>query len=170
MQIFRINSDTATAGLDVVAVKTELGFVQTLAHQDADGNWVLNDPPPNKALELAKCQRYYYQTANTALTSGGAWIAAGVHTRTAISSSYLNSVSLPVEMRATPAITTFFHGNDNKIIASAVGEWAEGTMIPDCSAIYANNKSFVIKCADTNSVKFAAGKIYGFHYIASADL
>ncbi|MDE7262275.1 MAG: hypothetical protein K2N78_09505 [Oscillospiraceae bacterium] len=32
--------------------------MQTLAHQDADGNWVLNDPPPNKALELAKCQRY----------------------------------------------------------------------------------------------------------------
>lgn len=45
---------------DVVkAAKLELGPVQTLAHQDADGNWVLNDPPPNKALERAKCQRYY---------------------------------------------------------------------------------------------------------------
>lgn len=42
----------------IVAVKLELGPVQTLAHQDKDGNWVLNDPPPNKALELAKCQRY----------------------------------------------------------------------------------------------------------------
>jgi len=41
------------------AAKLELGPVQTLAHQDASGNWVLNDPPPNKALELAKCQRYY---------------------------------------------------------------------------------------------------------------
>lgn len=39
--------------------KLELGSQQTLAHQDADGNWVLNDPPPNKALELLKCQRYY---------------------------------------------------------------------------------------------------------------
>ena len=36
--------------------------VQTIAHQDASGNWVLNDPPPNKALELAKCQRYYIRT------------------------------------------------------------------------------------------------------------
>lgn len=41
-----------------IAAKLELGPVQTLAHQNADGNWVLNDPPPNKALELAKCQRY----------------------------------------------------------------------------------------------------------------
>lgn len=44
-----------------IAAKLELGPVQTLAHQDASGNWVLNDPPPNKALELTKCQRY--QTA-----------------------------------------------------------------------------------------------------------
>lgn len=42
----------------LVAAKLELGDKQTLAHQDSSGNWVLNDPPPNKALELAKCQRY----------------------------------------------------------------------------------------------------------------
>lgn len=42
----------------IFAAKVELGPVQTLAHQDAAGNWVLNDPPPNYALELAKCQRY----------------------------------------------------------------------------------------------------------------
>lgn len=43
----------------LVAAKLELGSQQTLAHQDANGKWVLNDPPPNKALELMKCQRYY---------------------------------------------------------------------------------------------------------------
>ena len=43
----------------MLAAKLELGPVQTLAHQDASGNWVLNDPPPDKALELLKCQRYY---------------------------------------------------------------------------------------------------------------
>ena len=42
----------------VQAAKLELGSQQTLAHQDAAGNWVLNDPPPDKTLELAKCQRY----------------------------------------------------------------------------------------------------------------
>lgn len=45
--------------IDVKAAKLELGSVQTLAHQDPDGKWILNDAPPNKALELAKCQRYY---------------------------------------------------------------------------------------------------------------
>ena len=40
------------------AFKLERGSVQTLAHCDTSGNWVLNDPPPNPALELAKCQRY----------------------------------------------------------------------------------------------------------------
>lgn len=39
--------------------KLELGSVQTLAHKDENGNWILNDPPPNKVLELAKCQRYF---------------------------------------------------------------------------------------------------------------
>lgn len=49
----------------IQAVKVELGPVQTLAHQDADGNWSLNDPPPNKALELAKCQWYQKAYTNT---------------------------------------------------------------------------------------------------------
>lgn len=44
-------------GKKFIAVKLELGPVQTLAHKEGD-TWVLNDPPPNKALELAKCQQY----------------------------------------------------------------------------------------------------------------
>lgn len=52
------NTSAVNSGI-VRAVKLELGPVQTLAHPDASGNWVLNDPPPNKALELSKCQRYY---------------------------------------------------------------------------------------------------------------
>lgn len=52
------------ADLTAKAAKLELGEHQTLAHQDASGTWVLNDPPPNKALELMKCQRYF-QTFRT---------------------------------------------------------------------------------------------------------
>lgn len=48
--------------INIKAAKLELGTQQTLAHQDKDGNWVLNDPPPNKQQELAKCQRYYEQS------------------------------------------------------------------------------------------------------------
>lgn len=55
------------AQIKVKAVKLELGPVQTLAHKDASGNWVLNDPPPNKALELAKCQRYFQTFATESM-------------------------------------------------------------------------------------------------------
>ena len=51
----------------ILAAKLELGRSQTLAHQDEDGTWVLNDPPPDKALELAKCQRYYQIFTDKAL-------------------------------------------------------------------------------------------------------
>ena len=62
LPMFRILSKTGAAVgsfVNLIAVKLELGSVSTLAHQDADGNWMLNDPPPNYAEELAKCQRYY---------------------------------------------------------------------------------------------------------------
>lgn len=45
------------ASVSILAIKLELGSVQTLAHKEND-KWVLNDPPPDPALELAKCQRY----------------------------------------------------------------------------------------------------------------
>lgn len=41
--------------IDFTACKLELGSTQTLAHQDANGNWIINDPPPNKSDELLKC-------------------------------------------------------------------------------------------------------------------
>lgn len=40
---------------DILAVKLELGSHQTLAHKDASGNWVLNDPPPDKHMETIEC-------------------------------------------------------------------------------------------------------------------
>ena len=42
----------------IKAIKLEFGSRQTLAHKEGD-TWVLNDPPPNKVLELLKCQRYF---------------------------------------------------------------------------------------------------------------
>lgn len=57
MQIFRINSDTATAGIDVVAVKAEIGSEQTLAHKDSNDNWIINEPI-NYDLQYALCSLY----------------------------------------------------------------------------------------------------------------
>lgn len=57
---FRIcanQTNTSTNALKVSAAKFEPGSVQTMARKEGD-TWVLNDPPPNKALEMAKCLRY----------------------------------------------------------------------------------------------------------------
>ena len=56
--------------LTVIAAKLELGSQQTLARRDASGNWVLNDPPPDPALELLKCQRYQQSAGFTRVAFG----------------------------------------------------------------------------------------------------
>lgn len=48
----------------ILAVKLELGSQQTLAHQDADGNWVLNEIP-DYGEQLARCQRYFQLYSST---------------------------------------------------------------------------------------------------------
>jgi len=79
----------------IFAAKLELGSVQTLAHQDADGNWVLNDPPPNKALELAKCQRYFL-----AIPPAYGKFAGSANATT---NEVAFFIPTPVEMRANPS-------------------------------------------------------------------
>lgn len=48
---------SAGGQLHLVAAKLELGDTQTLAHKDADGKWILNDPG-DYAKTLWQCQRY----------------------------------------------------------------------------------------------------------------
>jgi len=72
--------------------------VQTLAHKDASGNWVLNDPPPNKALELAKCQRYQFVINPQQL-----YAKFGIAVSHDIDMVFAD-VALPVPLRALPAI------------------------------------------------------------------
>ena len=76
------------------AAKLEPGLTQTLAHQDGDGNWVLNDPPPNRALELEKCQKY-------AIAMDGAEVRASRVTANAVRAFF----PTPHSLRANPAIT-----------------------------------------------------------------
>lgn len=52
-------NQTENADFTLVAAKLELGYLSTLARL-VDGQWVLNDPPPNFQQELAKCRRYLY--------------------------------------------------------------------------------------------------------------
>ena len=69
--------------IDILAVKLELGTRSTLARL-VNGQWVLNDPPPNFQQELAKCQRYLYRISPMSGSSvcqiGNGWANSSVNT------------------------------------------------------------------------------------------
>lgn len=114
--------------MTVKAVKLELGSVQTLAHQDANGSWVLNEIP-DYGEQLRRCQRYLipllsYQCPASKL---------GVN-------EILFFVPLPVTMRALPVITQ----NDFHVI-SKTGETQTGF-------------TFSISSRRSNGVLIAASK------------
>lgn len=79
-----------------IAAKLELGPVQTLAHKEGD-TWVLNDPAPDKALELAKCQRYQVVIGGVKNSPIGV-----AHCST--SQKCYFQVAVPVPLRANPTI------------------------------------------------------------------
>lgn len=89
----------------VQAVKLELRDSQTLARQDEAGNWVLNDPPPDKALELARCQRYF-QTTNLDPTNetDDEHRYAGLCTVRPGRATMGLFIPTPVTLRANPAV------------------------------------------------------------------
>ena len=100
----------SAGSVKVLAVKLEVGDQQTLAHQDAAGNWVLNDPPPNKAQELLKCMRYQL-VFNWAPEN----FAAGYgHT---VSTTAANAfLPAPTLMRTTPTISNTDGSNWNCLV------------------------------------------------------
>ena len=86
------------SGADAVltAAKLELGSVQALAHQDADGAWVLNEVP-DYAEQERRCMRYLLRQK----TTGKEMFAAMVGS----TGRMYFSVPLPVPMRTAPAVT-----------------------------------------------------------------
>lgn len=86
------NNSGSTVG--IIAVKLELGTVQTLAHQDADGNWVLNEIP-DCGEQLRQCQRYFQKHESISFVLSNA--VQGDSYRT-------NSISFPT-MRTIPTVS-----------------------------------------------------------------
>jgi len=135
------------------AAKLELGSQQTLAHQDESGNWVLNDPPPNKALELLKCQRYYQVNKTSQYIAGSMY------------SNFAGVFTVPgTEMRADPVIVSFS-------VPSGLVDFA-GTSHKDLSIYYIGTDFSGIKLHVIPSDSCAAGVacLQDFVIELSADL
>ena len=84
--------------VNLIAVKLELGSQQTLAHQDANGNWVLNEIP-DYGEQLRRCQRYFVNFNPNKVN----WFAMPPAVASNASQAY-SAVTLPVAMRAQPVV------------------------------------------------------------------
>ena len=153
---FRIEPRTTeTASIKISAAKLEFGSQQTLARQE-NGVWVLNDPPPNKALELAKCQRYFYSSGKTGAINAYMGTARTVEW-------VIDNFRLPTTMRTIPTISIYdYNGNYN-----CVSTWDGGT-----NGIPVTINVGTVGIGGFNSIRgsFVAGHPYAFHIEASADL
>ena len=88
-------------GQTFVAAKLELCSTQTLAHQDENGNWQLNEIP-DYGEQLRRCQRYFWRSwtgeRNTQNSILG--VVFGNNHR-------ITGFDYPVEMRTKPSITVY---------------------------------------------------------------
>ena len=85
-------------GQTFVAAKLELGTVQTLAHQDANGNWELNEIP-DYGEQLRQCQRYFYRfpQIGSSYTDFGIGLAQSA-------TKFYSVIKFPVSMRKAPSL------------------------------------------------------------------
>lgn len=109
---FQIFSSTAK---NILAVKLELGTEQTLAHQDTNGNWVLNEIQ-DYGEQLRRCQRYFYRKHLDVAYQG---LGYGMAFTTSRLRMY---IPLPVPMRTGPSATAWSAGeNDMEAISTNPG-------------------------------------------------
>lgn len=79
---FRVRGNTNAVGIaKILAVKLELGDTQTLAHQDKDGNWILNEIPDYQE-EYERCSIYPVENSSMTFTGEGFIPASGNVTMT----------------------------------------------------------------------------------------
>ena len=106
---------TGNSQIKLYAAKLELGSQQTLAHRDADGNWVLNEIP-DYGEQLARCQRHQLRVGYKEDSIYSPVLATGV----AVSSASIRAlIPTPVTMRENPVIS--FFGSDTISTIHAIG-------------------------------------------------
>lgn len=138
--------------IDICAAKLELGDTQTLAHQE-NGNWVLNDPPPNSSLELAKCQRYFIRLNQSKSSESGTFSLAPYYAKY---KTLYATIGLPVSLRANPTVTMYGNydiidtsgGTDVRVPAESVSLWRK--------------EATGVCLAFKSSSALTAGRVYSF--------
>lgn len=151
----RITAAGTISPMLIAAAKLELGSEQTLAHQDASGSWVLNDPSPNKALELAKCQRYQIQFVNPASGSMG-MVGFG----TAISATRC-VVAVPAPNPITRTGTVQWTGRWT-LFCGENTDWASGIPVTAMTADYSPSNALCLRVDAASGL--TVGKPYYLAY------
>lgn len=97
----RTGNQSGNSTLHLKALKLELGTVQTLAHQDENGNWVLNEIP-DYGEQLRRCQRYFWRswTGDRNTHNSILGVVFGTNNR-------ITGFDYPIEMRTKPSITVY---------------------------------------------------------------
>ena len=150
---------------NILAAKLELGDRQTLAHQDANGNWVLNEIP-DYGEQLARCQRYYINSATFGVGEAAAQ-RSQIWPIKSTSIHYCSGAQFPVVMRTTPAVTIYSAVNGTK---NAVSNVLNGTDSPaTASATFVGSDGFHQVNLQGDDAALDQS-VACFTYVASADL
>lgn len=148
------------SGQTLIAAKLELGPVQTLAHKEGDA-WVLNDPPPDPATELAKCQRYYWRNGEHLMNYYYPPCLLAVAGQTGGPVSFANLSNSSVVMRAVPTvrINGVSPGESVTFRDTSTGATVTGTLLEP--AVFSNTEqglSIIILKNTTGT--FTIGQVY----------
>lgn len=110
----------------IVAIKLELGTQQTLARKASGDTWTLIDPPPNKAEELAKCQRYCLVVApnNSYGPSGNGMVYTTTSARVIIPT--------PVSLRVNPSV---FYAGTWQLLANGASQAVNAMSVAGSSSV-----------------------------------
>ena len=137
----------------VYAIKLELGSQQTLAHQDANGAWVLNEIP-DYAEQLLKCQRYLRPAGTQFITSQA---SGNIYGSVVMNNSY--------PMRAVPSIVNAnYVGSEVREVTGGVAGTITNVFTPD---IYG---SFTVQLSGTSMPNYVYIDPTGFNPLLSAEL
>ena len=137
----------------ILAVKLELGPEQTLAHQDANGAWVLNEIP-DYGEQLLKCQRYLRPAGTQFITSQA---SGNIYGSVVMINSY--------PMRAVPSIVNAnYVGSEVHEVTGGVAGTITNVFTPN---IYG---SFTVQLSGTSMPNYVYIDPTGFNPLLSAEL